>query len=276
MRRVILKIITVCATKGGVGKTTIAYNFGEWLAAQGNKVLFIDLDQQCNLSHLYDLENVENNVENIFTDKEQPLPIVKINDNPNIDIVPGSPKLNAISSWIATKKQKAPMYIFLWLKKVSEQGKLSKYDYIILDCHNVYDDITINSVVVSDVIFSPITPSEFGYGAKFAFSKTLNASMSEIINFSTGESYIKAHLYFIGNMVKHNTNSSKEFLDALKGEKDVIAYLPEREILNRTTLEYMPISKMLEEDNVKYIKQRKNLRIIEKEFKKMQNIVDEI
>lgn len=269
-----MKIITICATKGGVGKTTIAYNFGEWLAAQGEKVLFVDLDQQCNLSHLYDLESVEQNVGNIFTDEEKLSPITPIDNKANIDVVPGSPELNSISSWIATKKQKSPMYMFLWLKKMSKQGVLEKYDYVILDCHNVYDDVTINAVVVSDVIFSPITPSEFGYGAKFAFSNILDESKSEIIDFATGDSYIKARLYFIANMIRHNTSSSREFLEVLESEDDVVAYLPEREIFNKTTLEYNPISEMLKNDDPKYRKQKKVLRDIAEEFKKMKDVVD--
>ena len=42
-----MKIITFSAIKGGVGKTTLAYNYGEWLASKGKQVLFIDLDHQC-------------------------------------------------------------------------------------------------------------------------------------------------------------------------------------------------------------------------------------
>lgn len=271
-----MKIITICATKGGVGKTTIAYNFGEWLAINGNHVLFIDLDQQCNLSHLYGLEKNNNNVESIFADNTKELTILSANNNPNIDIIPGSYNLNSISSWLSTKKHKSPMYLFLWLKRANQEGLLKKYDYIILDCHNVYDDITINATVVSDIILSPITPSEFGYGAKFAFSNILNESKTEIIDFTTGESYIKAPLYFVANMIKHNTSSSKEFLEVLKNENDVIAYLPEREIFNRTTLEYMPIAKMAKSNTQKYVKYRKIFNLIEKEFIKIKNIVDKL
>ena len=39
-----MKIITFSAIKGGVGKTTLAYNYGEWLASKGKQVLFIDLE----------------------------------------------------------------------------------------------------------------------------------------------------------------------------------------------------------------------------------------
>lgn len=269
-----MKIITVCATKGGVGKTTIAYNFGEWLANDGNNILFIDLDQQCNLSRLYFLENSTTNVSDIFTDEYKKSPIISIPNKKNIDIIPGSPELNILSSWIATKKNKGPMYLFLWLRNALEDGILKKYDYIILDCHNVYDDITINAIVVSDIIFSPITPSEFGYGAKFAFLKILDESRKEIIDFNTGESYIKAPLYFIANMIRHNTNSSREFLEITREDDDVVAYLPEREIFNRSTLEYTSLIEMADKNNLKYKSYVKVIKIINKEFQHMKEIVD--
>ena len=45
-----MKVITVCNTKGGIGKTTIALNIATGYANRGYKVLAIDLDAQANLT----------------------------------------------------------------------------------------------------------------------------------------------------------------------------------------------------------------------------------
>ena len=50
-----MEIITFSAIKGGVGKTTLAFNYGEWLAKNGKHVLFIDLDHQSNLTQTYNI-----------------------------------------------------------------------------------------------------------------------------------------------------------------------------------------------------------------------------
>ena len=54
-----MKIISLFNNKGGVGKTTLAYHLSCALAADGKKVLMIDLDPQCNLTICaYDTEKL--------------------------------------------------------------------------------------------------------------------------------------------------------------------------------------------------------------------------
>ncbi len=61
-----MKLISFVAIKGGVGKTTLALLTGQYLASQGYKVLLIDLDHQCNLTHFYDVYKDSGTVANIF------------------------------------------------------------------------------------------------------------------------------------------------------------------------------------------------------------------
>ncbi len=61
-----MEIITFAAIKGGVGKTTLSYNFAEYLSDLGKKVLMIDLDHQCNLSQILGVYDQKNTVLSIF------------------------------------------------------------------------------------------------------------------------------------------------------------------------------------------------------------------
>lgn len=45
-----MKIISVFNNKGGVGKSTLSYHLGKALGTLSKKVLFVDLDPQCNLT----------------------------------------------------------------------------------------------------------------------------------------------------------------------------------------------------------------------------------
>ncbi|WP_075252390.1 ParA family protein [Xanthomonas oryzae] len=45
-----MKILSVFNNKGGVGKTTLTYHLAHALSEEGNKVLLLDADPQCNLT----------------------------------------------------------------------------------------------------------------------------------------------------------------------------------------------------------------------------------
>lgn len=97
-----MKIISVSAVKGGVGKTTITFNYGEWLSRQGYKVLIIDTDHQCSLSQTYNLFTNENTIYNAFMNEE--VEIHKIHDN--LSIIPASPMLDELEVELSSKHNK--------------------------------------------------------------------------------------------------------------------------------------------------------------------------
>lgn len=48
-----MRVISVVNYKGGVGKTTLTANLGAGLAGRGKRVLIVDLDPQCSLTHCF-------------------------------------------------------------------------------------------------------------------------------------------------------------------------------------------------------------------------------
>lgn len=247
-----MKIITFAAIKGGVGKTTLAYNYGEWLAAQGYKVLVIDLDHQCNLTQIYSLFETEGTVANIF---KQAGDVTVHSVKNNIDLIAGYIRLDTVEKELETKSYK-DMLLYMWFADNYDSKNLEQYDYVLIDCHPDFSTATRNAIICSHDVLSPVIPSEHGYQAKFNIHERLEELKKEAFDFATRESYVTAKLYFIGNMIKHNTKSSKELVQSLSGEDNVLAMIPQKELFNRSTLDKTSLAEM-KDDKILYQKNKK-------------------
>lgn len=270
-----MDILTFAAIKGGVGKTTLTYNFGEYLAKQGKKILMIDLDHQCNLSETYQVDYsdpriINGTINNVFIGKGDSV-VIAHTHNPNVDIIPGYIKLDETERSLETHSNKE-FLLHMWLRKYYEPRNLGNYDYVLIDCRPDFSTATKNAIVVSDTILSPITPTEHGYQAKFNLAERFEKAKQEIVNPVTMETMITAKLLFVANMVKHNTKSSMEFIKVIEGENDVIATIPYREIFNRSTLDHKSIAQMEDEDS-NISKNKKVYKQINEIFEKISKLI---
>lgn len=240
-----MKICSFTAIKGGVGKTTLTFNFGEWLASCGSKVLLIDGDHQCSLSQTYDIFKTTGTLANVFLQNNEPVDFISI--KPNLDLISSSLDLEEISEDLQTQSNKE---LILWMWVADNYEKLEYYDYIIFDSHPDFSTITKNIVAVSDVLLSPIEPSEYGFTSKDNLNVRFSELKKNLIDVKSRETFVTAEKYFIGNRIKHHTNSSREFVETVKNEKDVIALIPEKELFNRSTLDRTPIFDMQSDKKV--------------------------
>lgn len=270
-----MKIITFAAIKGGVGKTTICYNFGEFLAKKKNKnILFIDMDNQCSLTQTYNAYNTTNNIGNIFKEKDA----IPINVAHNIDIISGFAGLDEIEALIENQTNKN-MFLYMWMTHHS--NNLSKYDYILLDCHPDFRTATKNSIIVSHAIISPIIPNQYSYDSKENIQERLKQLKKEAIDYRTGYSYVTAKLFFILNMLRNNTRATHELIASVKNNPDVIAKIPQREIFNRSTFDDEQTGKStsvidMEKDQVILAQNRKFFKTIYKIFDVIKSKIDNI
>ena len=226
-----MKLISFSAIKGGVGKTTMALLFAQYLDSEGQKVLLMDKDHQCNLSHYYDVYEDTGTVANIYTGQGD---VAVANVAPNIDLIPGSMHLDKAERLLETDPNQN-MKLYDWLDEHYEALNLEQYDFIILDCRPDFGIVTRNAIAVSHAIISPIIPNEFSKEAKDNLEiRMANYRKTEIVRPSK-ESLITAKLFFLANKIAHNTKASKELLEELKTDESVIGQIAQKELFNRST-----------------------------------------
>lgn len=233
-----MKILSVVGIKGGIGKSTVVKNIISrlktrlLLANSSKKILVIDLDHQCNLTQSYGIYESEGTVVNMFK-RNDDVSIIHVDDK--IDIIPGAMDLDIIESELETKTFK-DMLIYMWLEKNYDKIDGDQYEYVIIDCRPDFLIATRNAIAISHMLLSPIIPSQYSLNARDNLETRLRLYCDENIDYKTGESNIDAELYFVGNMIKHNTATSKALLSELENDDKVLGWIPHKELFNRATM----------------------------------------
>ena len=143
-----MKIISIANRKGGVGKSTIAFNLAHSYALNNKSVLMMDIDTQVNLTMLANV-NV-NTLEEFVSIKIQ-----KINDN--LDILPACKTFNILEHEINNLVDRNNFFKKQIIPKIEALG----YDYLIIDTPPSLNILNINCFVVSTFIHIIINPDTF-------------------------------------------------------------------------------------------------------------------
>ncbi len=175
------KVISFLNQKGGVGKTTMAFNTAHALAENGASVLCIDMDPQANLSYLFDIETKEQGLTSIFqlliNSVRELSPLHRpalwtdcICKSGKIDVLPAGQDLSGFEltvSGISSPRQ-------LILKKFIEMNALkSVYDYIVIDGPPTLGLLVVNILCASDGALVPFRPDEFSHKGLSHFYEVL-------------------------------------------------------------------------------------------------------
>ena len=158
------KIISFINQKGGVGKTTMAFNAAHALAQKGHKVLALDLDPQANLTLLFQAENQTNLFHLMINSVKElkmlhtPALLSSVIKRGSVDLIPGGQELSGFDLTVASIN--APRQLIL--KKFIELNALrDRYDYIIIDCPPTLGLLVINALCASDGVIVPFRPDDF-------------------------------------------------------------------------------------------------------------------
>lgn len=163
------KVIALMNQKGGVGKTTMAFNLAHAFKHQGKKVLCLDMDPQANFSSLFgtpyreDQKNIHHLLINSIKELKALHTPSLLNDvifksEEGIDLLPSGQELSGFELTVAGIN--APRQLIL--KKFIERYDLrSQYDVIIIDGPPTLGLLVVNILCAVDGVLYPFVPDRF-------------------------------------------------------------------------------------------------------------------
>ena len=156
------KVIAVANQKGGVGKSTTVFNLGAGLAANGKKVLLVDVDPQGDLTKMLGLRKPNDLPLTLGNAMSNIVAGVSGNDHPEIkqhhegfDFVPGNRSLSAVEVSLVNAMSRETV-----LRQYINTVK-NDYDYVLLDCRPALGMLVINALSASDYVLIPVQAEYF-------------------------------------------------------------------------------------------------------------------
>ena len=135
-----------------MGKTTTCVNMAAYIAAEGKKVLLVDMDPQGNATTGlgFSKSSLEQSIYSVLIDDEKALENIMPTEVENLHLLPSNIDLAGAEVELVYKKNRERV-----LKNALEEIR-SRYDYILIDCPPSLGLLTINALACADSVIIPI------------------------------------------------------------------------------------------------------------------------
>lgn len=235
-------VFCVYTPKGGVLKTTFAFNLARMLSINGIKVAIIGLDIQCSITK-YALPKLQiDSIDELKADRylglyhfffeEAPLEdIIQSTNLPTLDVIPEVAELNMLEKKLRFESRRE--YFF----RDKLLPKLKYYDVIIFDNGPSWNQLVECALTASNVILSPI-------GCDIETYEALKTNLGFIEDFKKTMNLEWDSFYLIPTLLEKTKLSQQIYASYLNNFQDCVISIPIRRSISGQEARIFQVSAM--------------------------------